>query len=111
MLPEDGLGAFSRRLEPTAVPALIRSSSSLSLLFLLRPQTLQATKATPARRIAPPTPTTTPIMVFLALLLNPLLEPEEPELREGDEVPVEEVEDTDDVEVCVVATPPIVVVL
>ena len=50
-------------------------------------------------------------MVFLALLLNPLLEPEEPELREGDEVPVEEVEDTDDVEVCVVATPPIVVVL
>lgn len=111
MPPEDGLGAFSRRLEPTAVPALIKSSSSLSLLFLLRPQTLQATKATPARRIAPPTPTTTPMMVFLALLLNPLLEPEEPELREGDEVPVEEVEDADDVEVCVVTTPLMVVVL
>lgn len=108
---EDGLGAFSRRLEPTAVPALIRSSSSLSLLCLLRPQTLQATKATPARRIAPPTPTTTPIMVFLALLLNPLLEPEEPELREGDELLVEEVKGAVDVEACVVATPLMVVVL
>lgn len=111
MPPEDGLGAFSRRLDPTAVPAFIKSSSSLSLLCLLRPQTLQATKATPASRIAPPTPTTTPMMVFLALLLNPLLEPEELELREGDEVPVEEAEDTDDVEVCVVATPLMVVVL
>lgn len=107
---EAGLGAFSRRLEPTAVPALIKSSSSLSGSCLLRPQTLQATKATPARIIAPPTPTTTPMMVFLALLLNPLLAPEEPELKEGDEVPVEEVEDADDVEVSVVATPPMVVV-
>lgn len=111
MPAEDGLGAFSRRLEPTAVPALIRSSSSLSLLCLLRPQTLQATKAIPARRIAPPTPTTTPIMVFLALLLNPLLEPEEPELREGDEVLVEEVKGPVDVEAWVVGTPPMVVVL
>lgn len=108
MPPEDGLGAFSRRLEPTAVPALIKSSSSLSVLCLLRPQTLQATNATPARRIAPPTPTTTPMMVFFALLLNPLLEPEEPELRDGDAVPVEEAEERDDTEATVVGTPPTV---
>lgn len=50
-------------------------------------------------------------MVFLALLLNPLLEPEEPELREGDEVLVEEVKGPVDVEAWVVGTPPMVVVL
>lgn len=81
-----GLGAFSRTLEPTAVPAFIKSSSSLSLSFRFRNQILQATKATPARIIAPPTPTTTPMIVFFADVLSPLLVVEVPELREGDEV-------------------------
>lgn len=48
------------------------------------------------------------MMVFFALLLNPLLEPEEPELRDGDAVPVEEAEERDDTEATVVGTPPTV---
>jgi hypothetical protein len=102
---EAGLGAFSRRLEPTAVPAFIRSSSSLSWLCRLRPQTLQATKPTPARRIAPPTPTTTPMMVFFALLLRPVLELEDPELRAGDAVLEVEDEVALDVKVCATTVP------
>lgn len=92
------------------MPAFIKSSSSLSLCRL-RPQILQATKAIPAIRIAPPTPTTTPMIVFFAVELNPLLEPELPELRAGDEV----LEAADEValEVKVVATsdPPEVIVV
>jgi len=52
----------------------------------LCPQTLQATKAKPAKIIAPPTPTTTPMIVFLAEVLRPEL-PESPlELRAAEVV-------------------------
>lgn len=77
----DGLGAFSRGPEPTAVPP-IRSSSSpyCSLRFFW---ILQKTKPRAPIMMAPPTPTTTPMMIFLSEEDTPL----EPELlsalREG----------------------------
>lgn len=52
--------------------SVIKSSSSTSCR--LRPQILNATIANPASRIAPPIPTTTPIIVFLAFELRPELE-------------------------------------
>lgn len=74
-----GLAAFSRLPAPTAVPALIRSSSSVASLFLLRPQTLQKTRAMTPMTMAPPTPTTTPMTTFFEDSLRPEL-PEPPEL-------------------------------
>lgn len=44
---------------------------SLSSLFFLRPQIRYATTPNPARMMAPPTPTTTPMMVFLVFELMP----------------------------------------
>lgn len=81
----DGLGAFSRGPEPTAVPP-IRSSSSpycpLRFFWIL-----QKTKPRAPMMMAPPTPTTTPMMIFLSEDDTPL----EPELlsplREGEPVP------------------------
>jgi len=46
-------------------------SPSLSSSFFLRPQILHATTNNPARTIAPPTPTTTPMTVFLVLVDMP----------------------------------------
>jgi len=80
------MGTFSRLAVPTAVPALIKSSSSLSRASFLRSQTLHITAAIPRSRIVPPTPTTTPMIVFLALVLRPGLPKSPPlELRLGDE--------------------------
>lgn len=86
----DGLGAFSRGPEPTAVPP-IRSSSSpncpLRFFWIL-----QKTKPRAPIMMAPPTPTTTPMMIFLSEEDTPL----EPELfsplREGEPVPATGVE-------------------
>lgn len=49
----------------------------------------QATKAIPAIKMAPPTPTTTPIIVFFVPVLSPLLvlEPLSLRLGEVEEVP------------------------
>lgn len=58
--------------EPTAVPEFIRSSSSPGREFLLRPN-LHATTARPPSMMAPPTPTTTPIMIFLRARVKPEL--------------------------------------
>lgn len=65
-----GLGAFSRGPVPTAVPPM-RSSSSpyCSLRFLW---ILQKTRPRAPRRMAPPTPTTTPMMIFLSEEDTPL---------------------------------------
>lgn len=63
---------------PAALPNLVPIKSSLSSgVFFLRPQILQATMNNPAKMAAPPTPTTTPIIVFLVPVLIPLslLEP------------------------------------
>lgn len=81
----DGLGAFSRGPEPTAVPP-IRSSSSpycpLRFFWIL-----QKTKPRAPMMMAPPTPTTTPMMIFLSEADTPL-EPElSSPLREGEPVP------------------------
>lgn len=46
-------------------------SSSLSSTCFFRPQTRQATRPMTARTIAPPTPTTTPIMVLRVCLDMP----------------------------------------
>jgi hypothetical protein len=54
----------------------IKSSSSASPRF--RPQILHATIARPPRRIAPPIPTTTPMMVPFSLELSPDELPELP---------------------------------
>jgi hypothetical protein len=58
--------------DPTAAPEFIRSSSSPGREFLLR-RNLHATTARPPSMIAPPTPTTTPIMMFLWAVLKPEL--------------------------------------
>jgi len=57
-----------------AVPLPLRkpiSPSSFSSVFLFRPHILHATMSSPARMMAPPTPTTTPMTVFLVLVLMP----------------------------------------
>lgn len=68
-LPED----TSRLCDPTAAPVFIKSSSSSWPRLSLLRRSLRITKATPARIIAPPTPTTTPIMVLRVEVLMPEL--------------------------------------
>lgn len=66
----DGLGAISRGLEPTAVPPIRSSFSSLRpwlRFFWIRQSTTPRTPST----MAPPTPTTTPMTTFLLLSDRP----------------------------------------
>ena len=62
--------------------ALPNISSSSSVLPF-RPQILHATTARAPRSIAPPMPTTTPIIVFFVDLLNPELLPSFPPFSPG----------------------------
>lgn len=84
-VPPEGLGAFSRTPEPTAVP-LIRSVASSSAAARLRARILQATTPIAPIRMAPPTPTTTPIMIFFWLESRPESESPEDPLKPGDSV-------------------------
>lgn len=73
-LPAD----VSRLCDPTAAPVCIKSSSSSWPRVSLLRRSLRTTKATPAIMIAPPTPTTTPMMVFRVPELIPELPDESP---------------------------------
>jgi len=54
-----------------ALPLLKPMSPSLSSSFFLRPHILHATTKRPARTMAPPTPTTTPMTVFFVFVDMP----------------------------------------
>jgi hypothetical protein len=62
-------GGFSPAALPNCVP--IKSSLSSGVFFFL-PQILHATMNRPAKIAAPPIPTTTPMIVFLVVVLIPL---------------------------------------
>lgn len=78
---------------PPDPPKFINPSLS-SEVFLL-PQILNATTPNPAKMIAPPIPTTTPMMVLRVLLLMPELEEDEPSVLRS-AVPVGRVDVTVD---------------
>jgi len=61
----DTLDVFSCPVVPKVI------NPSFSSEFFLRPQILNATTPNPAKRIAPPIPTTTPIIVFRVFELMP----------------------------------------
>lgn len=70
----DALVGFSCPVFPKLI------NPSLSSEFFLRPQILNATTPSPAKSIAPPIPTTTPMIVFRVFELMPDDDPELPSL-------------------------------